>query len=244
MSSERSIIDKGSWDGSISSREFYIAACAFSEQWQKFNPAFPQWSWCRCPKLLGVPSSGVDGYLCVDGVIPPPGSTVEDNHEYGDGIIKETGCLEEDDIIDSAALVQPQRCERCCYDFHIVYSLSYRVPVLYFRAYWSDGQPLALQELEKNIPESTRQELTVHKWTFITQEEHPYLNQPWFTLHPCGTSEWMKLLFTRDTSTLALGGVAVHRYMVSWFSFIAKVFGLKLPFGMFRSSDSHTQPSS
>ncbi|CAH9073490.1 unnamed protein product [Cuscuta europaea] len=120
--------------------------------------------------LFLVNAIKVDGYLCVDGVVPPPASTMEDNHEYDDGIIKETGCLEEDDIIDSAALVQPQRCERCRYDFHIVYSLSYRVPVLYFRAYWSDGQPLALQELEKNIPESTRQELTVHKWTFITQE--------------------------------------------------------------------------
>ncbi|CAH9140210.1 unnamed protein product [Cuscuta epithymum] len=141
--------------------------------------------WSRRLSLRGVCNS----------TFPPPGSTVEDNHEYDDNVIKETGCLEEDDIVDSAALVQAQRCERCRYDFHIVYCLSYRVPV----------QPLALQELEKNIPGSTRQELAVHKWTIITQEEHPYRNQPWFSLHPCGTSEWIKILFTRDTSAFVLG---------------------------------------
>lgn len=32
--------------------------------------------------------------------------------------------------------VQQDNHERCHYDFHVVYSLSYRAPVLYFRAYW------------------------------------------------------------------------------------------------------------
>nr|GMD61177.1 ubiquitin-like-conjugating enzyme ATG10 [Ipomoea batatas] len=235
MSSEKSIIDIKSWDGTISFGEFYAAACAFAEQWKKFSSGLPQWSWVKCPKPHGVPATSVEGYLCMDGAILPR-STMEDNHECGDGGVEEMVCLAEEELIDSAVLVQQHKHERSHYDFHVVYSLSYRVPVLYFRAYWSDGQPLALGDVENDIPASTLRELNVSKWTFITQEEHPYLNRPWFTLHPCGTSEWMKLLFTSDASAVALGGVAVDRYLVSWFSVVAQVFGLKLPFEMFSNS--------
>lgn len=235
MSLERSTIDIETWDGTISSGEFYFSNCSFAEKWKKFNSALPQWSWCRCPELLGFPSSRVEGYLRVDGIIPPRRSTMEDNHECDDGGLKEMVCLEEEEFIDSAALVQPERHERCHYDFHVVYSLSYGVPVLYFRAYSSDGQPLALHDIETDMPAITRQELSSFKWTFITQEDHPYLNHPWFTLHPCGTSEWMKMLFSRDTSAMALGGVAIDRYMVSWFSVVSKAFGLQLPLEMFGS---------
>ncbi|VFQ67456.1 unnamed protein product [Cuscuta campestris] len=105
MSLERSTIDIRSWDGTISSGEFYISSCAFAEKWEKFNSALPQWSWCRCPKLLGVPSSRVEGYLRVDGIIPPRRCTMEDNHECDDGGLKETVCLEEEEFIDRAALV-------------------------------------------------------------------------------------------------------------------------------------------
>nr|GMD64276.1 ubiquitin-like-conjugating enzyme ATG10 [Ipomoea batatas] len=247
MSSENSIIDIKSWDGTISFGEFYVAACAFAEQWKKFSSGLPQWSWVKCPKPHGVPATRVEGYLCMDGVIIPR-STMDDNHECGDGGVEEMVCLAEEELIDSAVLsdvsllkVQQHKHERCHYDFHVVYSLSYRVPVLYFRAYWSvsslvfalfwdrnnasifllsvDGQPLALGDVENGIPASTLRELN----------EHPYLNRPWFTLHPCGTSEWMKLLFTSDASAVTLGRVAVDRYLVSWFSVVAQVFGLKLP---------------
>ncbi|CAA2995495.1 Hypothetical predicted protein [Olea europaea subsp. europaea] len=117
------------------------------------------------------------------------------------------------------------------YDFHIVYSASYRVPVLYFRAYQSDGQTLVLDEIEKDIPPNSGKMLRESKWTFITQEEHPQLNRPWYTLHPCGTSDWMKLLLTNEAS-VAQGEVATNKYLVSWFSVVGQVFGLKIPFEM------------
>ncbi|XP_054792703.1 ubiquitin-like-conjugating enzyme ATG10 isoform X3 [Prosopis cineraria] len=117
------------------------------------------------------------------------------------------------------------------YDFHIVYSASYRVPVLYFRAYHSDGQPLLLSEIEKGLPGHSVKLLSESKWTFITQEEHPYLNRPWCKLHPCGTSEWMKLLFSSDKS-LTTNGLKIEHYLVSWFSVIGQVVGLKIPLEM------------
>lgn len=39
-----------SWDGTLSSSEFYVAACAFVEQWRKFNSSLPQWSWVPSTK--------------------------------------------------------------------------------------------------------------------------------------------------------------------------------------------------
>ncbi|KVH94181.1 hypothetical protein Ccrd_003757 [Cynara cardunculus var. scolymus] len=63
--------------------------------------------------------------------------------------------------------------------------------------------------------------------------EHPYLNRPWYMLHPCGTSEWMKLLLVGVDNSMATNGT--ERYMISWFSVVGQVFGLKLPFEMLKS---------
>ena len=57
------------------------------------------------------------------------------------------------------------------------------------------------------------------------------MNRPWYKLHPCGTSEWMKLLFLGDES-LAIKGVAVQQYLVSWLSVVGQVVGLRIPFEM------------
>ncbi|KAJ8568669.1 hypothetical protein K7X08_028202 [Anisodus acutangulus] len=92
-----------------------------------------------------------------------------------------------------------------------------------------DGEPLSIEDLEKDFPAYTAQELTISKWTFITQEEHPYLNRPWYTLHTCGTGDWMKLLFSNEPSVASQGGVAVEKYLTSWFSVVSPIFGLKIP---------------
>ncbi|EYU46072.1 hypothetical protein MIMGU_mgv1a014568mg [Erythranthe guttata] len=176
-----------SWDGTLSSTEFYVAASAFAQQWRKFNSSLPHWSWLPSPNR--------------------PPWIFHDNQVQRDG-----------------------RGEHR-YDFHVVYSASYRVPVLYFRAYCNDGQPLSLDDIEKDIPVNSAELITRSKWTFMTQQEHPILDRPWYTLHPCGTSEWMKLLINSDAS-IAQNPVTVEKYMVSWFSVVGQVFGLKIPFEM------------
>lgn len=45
MSSNPEKMEVASWDGSLSRTEFYVAAGAFAEQWNKFNSALPQCSW-------------------------------------------------------------------------------------------------------------------------------------------------------------------------------------------------------
>ncbi|XP_052185965.1 ubiquitin-like-conjugating enzyme ATG10 isoform X3 [Diospyros lotus] len=96
---------------------------------------------------------------------------------------------------------------------------------------YSDGQPLALGDIEKDLLINSAKVLMESKWTFITQEEHPYLNRPWYTLHPCGTGEWMKLLVITDPSW-AKGEISFEKYLISWLSVVGQVVGLRIPFEM------------
>ncbi|KAL3653243.1 E2-like conjugating enzyme atg10 [Castilleja foliolosa] len=213
------------WDGTLSSAEFYVAACAFAEQWRKFNTSLPQWSWAASPKRPWTSDHNHKvGYLSLENV-----RLSEEDYKEGDE--KEERVNEyEDEAVDAAAAVVHRNggLGVHCYDFHAVYSASYRVPVLYFRAYCNDGQPLQLDEIEKDIPVNSAQLLTKSKWTFMTQAEHPELNRPWYTLHPCGTSEWMKLLLSNDI-LIAQGRIPVEKkYFISWFSVVGQKHEIQL----------------
>lgn len=157
----------------------------------------------------------------------------EDHDEKSHKGNEEPNCPGKDEYIDNATLVQSYSHDVRYFDFHIVHSASYRVPVLYFRTFSSDGQPLLLEDVEKELPGNSTNVLMESKWTFITQEEHPYLNRPWYKLHPCGTSEWMKLLFLTDPSLGGSQGVPVELYLSSWISMVGQAVGLKVPLEMF-----------
>lgn len=69
-------------------------------------------------------------------------------------------------------------------------------------------------------------------WDFTDKcelQEHPWLNRPWYKLHPCGTSEWMKLLFLGNPE---MAKKRVQLYLVSWFSVVGQVVGLRTPIEM------------
>ncbi|KAL4558493.1 hypothetical protein LXL04_036694 [Taraxacum kok-saghyz] len=205
-------------DGSLSSTDFQNAANAFAEKWKKFNSGLPEWTWIDCSNRLGFAAHGIsDGYLSLQNTFIP--RSVKEDHD-------EVNSNDNQEHFDSATLVWNNISDDGDrFDFHVVYSHSYRVPVLYFNAQTSDGQPLNQDEIEKSLPIKSSEMLMESKWTFITQQEHPYLNRPWYMLHPCGTSEWMKLLLVGHSST--------NQYLISWFSVVGQVFGLKLPFEMF-----------
>ncbi|XP_021907198.1 ubiquitin-like-conjugating enzyme ATG10 [Carica papaya] len=229
MTSIRTRTDVSSWDGTLSASEFYLAACAFADKWKMFNPAYPQWSWVSCPKQPFVASHNADKYLSLEKICVLRSS--KEGHDEGSHIGKEgTECSKDEELIDKATLIQSDHHEAHYYDFHIVYSTSYRVPVLYLRAYYSDGRALSFDEIERDLPGCSAA-LLESKWTFLTQEEHPYLQRPWCKLHPCGTSEWIKLLYLGDVD-LAKRGVAIDIYLLSWFSVVGQVVGLRVPFEM------------
>ncbi|KAF6137573.1 hypothetical protein GIB67_031852, partial [Kingdonia uniflora] len=191
------------------------------------NPAFPPWTWVPSPRALGVASSVVEGYLSLEKFCLHK----NDQENRDDDSYYEKG-----DPIDKAALVHSYEQEINFYDFHIVYSNSYRVPVLYFRGYHYDGQSLTLENIEIDLPTNSLEILKESKWTFMTQEEHPILNRPWYTLHPCATSEWMKLLFHAASSQANREGVRIEQqYLISWLSVVGQAVGLRVPLEMLPS---------
>ncbi|XP_077226601.1 ubiquitin-like-conjugating enzyme ATG10 isoform X2 [Tasmannia lanceolata] len=196
------------WDGTLSSDDFVVAARALSKRWKDINPNLPSWSWIPCPRLPWVASH-------------------KEHHT-------EESFSGEEDLIDKATLVQSHDQEAHIYDFHIVYSPSYRVPVLYCRGYRCDGHPLEFEDIKKQLSLHSSRMLKEAEWTFMTQEEHPYLNRPWFTLHPCGTSDWMKLLFLGHTTPIK--DVIINQYLISWLSVVGQAVGLRITLEMLNKS--------
>ncbi|XP_074022490.1 ubiquitin-like-conjugating enzyme ATG10 [Numenius arquata] len=110
------------------------------------------------------------------------------------------------------------------YEYHVLYSSSYQVPVLYFRACFLDGRPLTLDEIWKSVHACYQARLLEGPWDTITQQEHPLLGQPFFVLHPCRTNEFMSSVLTSTRKQNR------HtNYIILWLSTVGPVVGLNLP---------------
>ncbi|XP_065076348.1 ubiquitin-like-conjugating enzyme ATG10 [Ochlerotatus camptorhynchus] len=74
------------------------------------------------------------------------------------------------------------------FEYHVVYSESYQVPVLYFNAYRSDGTMLRLEQAWNGFRDLATESREQLKQT-LTQMEHPVLFKPFLALHPCKTAQ-------------------------------------------------------
>ncbi|XP_010211502.1 PREDICTED: ubiquitin-like-conjugating enzyme ATG10 [Tinamus guttatus] len=109
------------------------------------------------------------------------------------------------------------------YEYHVLYSSSYQVPVLYFRACFLDGRALSLDEIWKSVHACYQARLLEGPWDTITQQEHPLLGQPFFVLHPCRTNEFMSAVLTSSRKENRQ-----TNYIASWLSIVGPVVGLNL----------------
>ncbi|XP_020863451.1 ubiquitin-like-conjugating enzyme ATG10 isoform X1 [Phascolarctos cinereus] len=120
------------------------------------------------------------------------------------------------------------------YEYHVLYSYSYGVPVLYFRASFLDGRPLTLKEIWDGVHQFYKAHLLQEPWSTITQQEHPILGQPFFVLHPCKTNEFMTSLLEnseKDNRNI--------NYITSWLSIVGPVVGLNLPLSYAKAMSQH-----
>ncbi|XP_064625045.1 ubiquitin-like-conjugating enzyme ATG10 [Lineus longissimus] len=194
--------------GCVSQQQFQeeiLRIQAFSQQ----NDSFP-WS------VRFVPGLQEDGYLCCRRPREWNGDISPDRMDSNIEVPEEVGSQKIVDE-DSAALDIPTS-ETCNYEYHIVYSASYGVPVLYFNACKQDGQLLSLEDIWRNVPQYHQDRLRHEKWTFITQQEHPLLGRPFFQVHPCHTSTLMKQVPEKP-----------RNYVVSWLSVVGPVVGIDVP---------------
>ena len=100
--------------------------------------------------------------------------------------------------------------------FSVLYSETYRVPVLYFHAEEDSGELCTREHvLDWLHPKDDVKDT----WDFISQEEHPFTSIPSFFLHPCRTSTRLGLLFKP-------GDISV---IWAWMSMILPVVNYSVP---------------
>ncbi|XP_067838885.1 ubiquitin-like-conjugating enzyme ATG10 isoform X1 [Heptranchias perlo] len=158
----------------------------------------------------------------------------KNNSVVGDHCLQSLQCLEAESLSEEEVNLenvsndteeaQVTTSELIRYEYHVVYSSSYQAPVLYFRACYSDGRPLALKEIWENVHDCYKERLFQGPWDTITQQEHHLLGQPFFVLHPCRTPELMTPIM--DGATQEKRNV---NYITSWLSMMGPVVGLDLP---------------
>nr|XP_037287765.1 ubiquitin-like-conjugating enzyme ATG10 [Rhipicephalus microplus] len=107
--------------------------------------------------------------------------------------------------------------------YHVVYSASYGVPVMYFNVWRRDGSLLPLSDVWSLMPECMQEQLKHLRWSTVTQQEHPIQGVPYFQLHPCKTAELME-----QTRPKHQDGKHSN-YVVTWLSSVAPVVGLEFP---------------
>lgn len=121
------------------------------------------------------------------------------------------------------------------FEYHVVYSPSYQVPVLYFNATFPSGKLIPLQEVWQLLSPAHVRSGSGTEWGTVTQQEHPLLCCPFYHLHPCHTADVMGTAVQNGTLRLELQGHGnetdshVAQYLLSWLSMYGPTIGLHVP---------------
>lgn len=107
------------------------------------------------------------------------------------------------------------------WNFSIVYSETWRVPVLYFRVQQRDGTPCTRDYILEVLAGDSHHNRVPDSWDFVSHEEHPVSRCPSFFLHPCRTQDRLETL-QANTSDEALR-------LLSWMSMILPSVGYSIP---------------
>ncbi|CAB5107439.1 hypothetical protein RhiirA5_500671 [Rhizophagus irregularis] len=223
----------------LTRQEFDIAAKSFLEQSKKSGEYDGDlWVWNEHEKLKGF------GYLSRRLIIQKL-----KNDSINENITDITTDDEqfeqvEEEIEDPSTLnTTDTAAEYFTVDYHIIYSASYKVPVLYFNAYHKDGTPLTNDGIYSCLVEPSRLEdiKTAGFHGGISQQDHPTLLIPFYYLHPCETATLMKsIVDTSQPATLnnhnnnnLLREISIEGYIRSWLSLVGNVVGLKIGISYF-----------
>ena len=106
--------------------------------------------------------------------------------------------------------------------FTIVFSDTWRVPVLHFTVQDSTGNPCPRHQVLSMLPTAEQHNDT---WDFVSYDEHPITGIPSYFLHPCQTQDILKLLQHDSVQTSTL--------LLSWLSLILPTIGYTLPSKVF-----------
>ncbi|KAL1444101.1 hypothetical protein MTO96_030048 [Rhipicephalus appendiculatus] len=183
-----------------------------------------------CREIEAVSTTLDDGWRCVVDKEGEPGYTYLEKrctllHKTSGQHASWSGDMQsaEEDEIEEA---EPDPCCAEAQDhgeevlqcvYHVVYSASYGVPVMYFNVWRRDGSLLPLSDVWSLMPEVPAGA------TEASAMEHPIQGVPYFQLHPCKTAELME-----QTRPKHQDGKHSN-YVVTWLSSVAPVVGLEFP---------------
>ncbi|XP_046389779.1 ubiquitin-like-conjugating enzyme ATG10 [Ischnura elegans] len=135
----------------------------------------------------------------------------------------EESCMEDEEDSSSRASkdVHCNEASDQFWEHHVVYSASYRVPVIYFNAWRSSGELLSLEEIWHEVHRSFAEvgdSIGPDMWELVSQQEHPVLGKPFFVLHPCRTAKFLA----------SLGSLSCGNLLVPWLSSLGPLVKLNL----------------
>eukprot|EP01112_Ceratiomyxa_fruticulosa_P019885 TRINITY_DN6613_c0_g1_i1.p1 TRINITY_DN6613_c0_g1~~TRINITY_DN6613_c0_g1_i1.p1 ORF type:complete len:199 (+),score=42.80 TRINITY_DN6613_c0_g1_i1:696-1292(+) len=175
----------------------WVEFCEQALHFEKVS-AYLNDSWCWIASSGGSNNTSSElrkgfGYLAKKMVITNDTISTEPQKSTTESVIEES---------DPASASQLPNHNSVLFEVHILYSISYQVPVVYFNVFHPNGKPFQLDEIQKVVKEGV----------IITQCEHPILNVPFWSVHPCETKVFMAEIFT--------SGLEKSNYLVSWLSLV------------------------
>eukprot|EP00111_Clytia_hemisphaerica_P018630 TCONS_00055077-protein len=163
-----------------------------------------------------------------------PNKAEERSHGLEDELFEDNETHDlECEVVVPLAIQKEQKNTFIKMEHHVVYSDNYSVPVLYFNGSYQDGRPITLQEVWNSIPEHYQHAMR-DKWSFITQQEHPYLQRPFFQVHPCHTETMLKTLLPEKSKC--------ENTLLMWLSAIAPIVHLELSMHYFTNKPAPQEP--
>lgn len=103
------------------------------------------------------------------------------------------------------------------WEYHVLYSHSYSVPILYFNAWTTNGRLLNLEDMWRRVHGNFQDSLQENRWSVLTQQEHPVLRRPYYMLHPCHTAQFLGCFQGKSPNIV-----------ITWLSTVGPVVGLTL----------------
>lgn len=117
------------------------------------------------------------------------------------------------------------------FEYHVIHSPSYQVPVLFFTAGFQSGKLVPLTDIWKCMSPFHVMRGSGMEWETVTQHEHPILCQPFYHIHPCHTAAAMAtaLQASDGQSKPAESVASASSYLLSWLAMFGPTIGLQVP---------------
>jgi ubiquitin-like-conjugating enzyme ATG10 len=183
--------------------------------WEEFNRCITQ--------MLTISDRLADGWTLRNNDAPEATYLVKKifipNTDKKSDVSPELLPLEEpvDEVLEDVNVITESGGGMLTWEYHVLYSHSYSVPVLYFNSWTNDGRLLSLEDLWNLVHSSFQDSLQENRWSVLTQQEHPVLRRPFYMLHPCHTAQFLDCFHGRSANIV-----------ITWLSTVGPFVGLTL----------------